>query len=398
MINSNKDRVQQEALVAWRDSGYRGTVCLATGFGKTKVGVIAAGELLRKTPEAKVLIVVPRTNLQKNEWPNEFEKWGYRNELHTLHIHCINSIYTWTDQEWDLIVLDEVHKYFSPEFSKVFNFKTKKLLGLTATPPKHNKEYLTKMGLIVPVVFEKTLDESVELQAISDYQVFNVPVTFNKKEAASYRKWDNKFKIAFGKLSWLKKKDDLKESLFDLATFLSKDEYKHRDEHFWAKDFWLSMQKRKALCYAAQNKKSKALEIIRQEQKVKWILFTKGVNFCEELTDYLNKHNIKAIAYHSKLKNRDEVLEKYSSEDYVALVTVDALNEGFNLPSITNGISIAGVSTELTNWQQMGRTTRLSAKNKVAKFYNLYVKNSQEEKWVLNKTKNLKNVTWNLPA
>lgn len=388
----NRNQIQTDALVAWKNSGYKGTICLATGFGKTKVGVTAAGEYLRSNPEGSVTIVVPRINLAEREWPSEFIKWGYEDVLDKVSIKVINSIYD-TVKSVDLLILDEVHKYFSPEFGKIFDWKYKYILGLTATPPIHRKDLYKSLQEKCPILYEKSLDEAVSIGAVEEYEVINVPVKFNKKELASYRKWDNKFKISFGKLSWLKKKEGFDEDVFKLAQRLIGDQFKLLDEGKWAKDFWLSVQKRKQLCYKAENKISKSLEIIKAHPEFrKWILFTKNTEFCDEIAEYLIKHGVKARSYHAKIKKRDETLEAFAHDEFDVIVSADALTEGYNLPSIDAGISVAGVSTQLTNIQQLGRTLRKNGKQ--VKFFNLYVKDSQEQVWVEKKTANLNNVSW----
>lgn len=71
---------------------------------------------------------------------------------------------------------------------------------------------------------------------------------------------------------------------------------------------------------------------------------------------------------------------------------MDALNAGLNIPDIDSAICVAGVSTELTQTQQIGRLLRKSTPNKVAMFINLYSTNSIEESWVRKKSINLANV------
>jgi superfamily II DNA or RNA helicase len=90
-------------------------------------------------------------------------------------------------------------------------------------------------------------------------------------------------------------------------------------------------------------------------------------------------------------KEREQTLEAF--EKAQLLISVDALTEGLNVPDADGAICVSGVSTELTQIQSLGRIIRVK-EGKQALFINLYVPDTQEEVWIKNKTKNLKNVQW----
>ena len=72
--------------------------------------------------------------------------------------------------------------------------------------------------------------------------------------------------------------------------------------------------------------------------------------------------------------------------DYKRIISsVKALNVGFNVPDCSLGICAAGSSKALDNIQRRGRTVRLQ-EGKTAIYVNLYVKGSQEVKWVRKRT------------
>jgi superfamily II DNA or RNA helicase len=73
------------------------------------------------------------------------------------------------------------------------------------------------------------------------------------------------------------------------------------------------------------------------------------------------------------------------------IVCVKALNEGVDIPSIEVGIVASGKSTEIDNTQRSGRILRIDYDNptKRALLINLYVPNSQDEKWLKNRQKSI---------
>ena len=62
--------------------------------------------------------------------------------------------------------MDEIHEMLSDEYSKVFNFSKKQLLGLTATPPRHNHKYMERLEKWSPIVYEKYIEEGVQMLSL----------------------------------------------------------------------------------------------------------------------------------------------------------------------------------------------------------------------------------------
>jgi DNA excision repair protein ERCC-3 len=153
------------------------------------------------------------------------------------------------------------------------------------------------------------------------------------------------------------------------------------------------MQLRKMVVYNNTAKIHKAKEIIDYfgAERV-WLLLTKSIKFAEAL-----QKEVGGELYHSKLKSKDReaVLESFKQGDFKILIAVDALNEGTNLPDVDGAICLSGVSTELTNTQQLGRVLRYKEGKNKPLFINLYTKDTIEKNWVESKTigAGLKSVT-----
>ena len=52
-----KDTEQRLALKAWKEKGFKGSVIAGTGFGKSRVGVMAIGEILRRREGRGLLLL-----------------------------------------------------------------------------------------------------------------------------------------------------------------------------------------------------------------------------------------------------------------------------------------------------------------------------------------------------
>ena len=135
MIKS-KDIQQKKALNAWAQAKFKGSVIAGTGFGKSRVGVIAIGQTLRRDETASGLVLVPTTQLQ-DQFTDEFHKWGYSDVLDRVDVLCYQTAYKLQEQSYKIVVCDEIHLGLSPEYRKFFeNNKYERLLCMTATLPK----------------------------------------------------------------------------------------------------------------------------------------------------------------------------------------------------------------------------------------------------------------------
>ena len=86
-----------------------------------------------------------------------------------------------------------------------------------------------------------------------------------------------------------------------------------------------------------------------------------------------------------KTKERSLHLQRASEDSTSLVISAEALEQGYNLPKLNLGISMASVSTERRFQQSLGRQLRLAEDGKQAIFINLYAENTQEEKWVRSK-------------
>ena len=106
--NEIKDKEQRKALNAWALAGYCGSIVAGTGFGKSRIGVMAIGYILRKDSKAKGIVLVPTVQLQ-DQFEGEFQRWGYLDIIDRVDIICYQSAYKLQDQIYDIVVADEIH-------------------------------------------------------------------------------------------------------------------------------------------------------------------------------------------------------------------------------------------------------------------------------------------------
>jgi len=219
---------------------------LSTGLGKTRLGVVAAGEQLRSKDISSCLVVVPTIPLIE-QWKKEFKKWEY--SIDGIDFLCIRSAYK-LDKYYDLIIVDEIHMTLSTKYRDVFyKLKYNQIMGLTATKP-HNIEYEKLLSIVCPIVYTKTIEDAKQANAISNFIVYNLECVMNRSEAARYRLFDGKLKRAQLELG-IAKRDFISlrsTDIFTVAKEYASKKYVAPNEqilHKYAKQFWSAMTLRK---------------------------------------------------------------------------------------------------------------------------------------------------------
>lgn len=92
---------QQEAARCWIRAKGKGSIEAATGFGKTRIGLMIIKALLKKFPHYRILVVVPTTALRA-QWQKQIDEWGFSFNAES---YVVNSVIK-HDWNCDLLVLD----------------------------------------------------------------------------------------------------------------------------------------------------------------------------------------------------------------------------------------------------------------------------------------------------
>jgi superfamily II DNA or RNA helicase len=84
---------------------------------------------------------------------------------------------------------------------------------------------------------------------------------------------------------------------------------------------------------------------------------------------------------------------KDASNSVRVISTARALDEGFDIEGIEMALITSGTSTERQFTQRMGRSIRF-VPNKIALVINLYIKDTQDERWAKQRQSATPNVYW----
>ena len=380
-----KDTEQRKAINAWAKRKFTGTIIAGTGFGKSRCGVIAAGKTLDATDNARAIVLVPTTQLQA-QFRDEFSKWDYEHVLDRVDIVCYASAYKIENEHYDIVVCDEVHLGLSPEYRKFFENNTwNRLLCMTATPPEEI-EYRDILYKLAPVCYRIDLDKCVELGLVSPYKIICKPIELTAVEKQEYDKANKTFVYAKYILGQF--------DAFDRARHImgsGKHTASNQDKAA-AAQFYRAIRARKAVVDHADGKIAELQKIVIKNIGEKILVFGGSNEFTNKLADATDTFS---TVYHSgkTKKQKEQALKEFRSGDKPVLCSTKALNQGFDVADATMAVICGLTSKSLTMIQRVGRIVRYQ-EGKIGQIFILYVKDSQEEKWLKSSVKNLDNVTW----
>jgi len=380
-----REKEQYKALEAWKNNNFKAIMLCATGFGKTKVGIIAACEHIRRENKERWLVLVPTTNLV-SQWYQEAIKWGYEKEWLTgVTCMCYQSAYKLKNEVFDGLIADECHLSSSEEYRKVYlNNKFKKVLLLTATEPE-NEEYREFLYSIAPVVYKITLAEAVEKEIISPFNIYAIECPLTIGEKTKYDKAQNSFiyyKMKLGGYDAFERAQDI---------LRNKDSYTSEDRTN-AVMLYRAIRNRKNVVQNASSKLILAKKIVEMLPKDKIITFAETNKSTDALFKLLQPISLR---YHSTMskEERNFSLQSFKTHSHKRVMcSTKALTTGYDVPTLDTAIVLGFTSKVLPSIQKIGRIVRYQ-EGKLAKIVILYVKNSQEEKW-LNKALQNQSVVW----
>lgn len=383
-----KNQIHNYALRKHIEMGQRSSLFMSPGSGKTRVGIIAACENIKKYG-GKWLISVPKENLIK-QWKDEFVKWGYKKELNNVDFVCHASNAKVDIESYTGIVIDEVHLCADSEvhgyvINHIHLFPQVKFLCLTGTKPK-DKNKLDNLLRVAPESFELTLNEAVELKLVSEYTINVIDIPFSGDELIKYKKAQQGFVYYTNLLG--------KFDAFEKAkTILDNPNSSPMDKRN-ATMLFTAIRNRKSIAQNAKQKLTVAKQLVDLFPEHYTITFSETNNFTTALHKLCGD---RAVMFHSKMKESEktDALKLFADRRTKKNIinSTKALSEGYNVPVINMGIVTAFTSKANTIIQRITRACRY-IEGKRAILFILVVPNTQEEQWLKNALKDVSNVRY----
>lgn len=370
---------QQEGIKKWLKNKAIGSLVYCTGVGKTFTAIIGIKTLMKRFPDLKVLIVVPTLGL--------YEQWVQHIDTHQLSFNCtvkvINSVIK-EQSTYDLLVLDECHRYNSTEFSKIFQAVTYTyILGLTATFERlDGKEVIMQQHC--PPVDTITLEQALLFGWVSEFKEYLVLIDvpdieeyqeYNKEFVKSFEffnfDWD-KVNRCLGKNGFIERAK-LRDELCPRGTNEERKQV-FNNITYHATNFMRALQKRKAFINNHQKKIELTRKIINARPFSKIITFSNNIKMAESIgigNVYSGKD--------SKKKGR-MTIDEFKQVPSGVLNTIQRANEGLDIPNLSVAIIIGTDSSKIKSIQRTGRVVRKEG-DKQAEIFNIVINSTVECEW-----------------
>ena len=384
---TSRDIRQEQCITNWVKAKGHATCECATGFGKTRIGLLIIQKLLKSSPQRRVLIVVP-TTLLREQWTEQLDSWGFSLNC---EVQVINTVIT-RDWTTDLLIIDEIHRTGASELSKVFRRVTYKLiLGLTATFERLDgrHELIQKYCPICDVVpitecllngWVSPYKEYLVLIDVDNIDVYN---TYNKEftECYEYFNFDfNRIMSLVGKYGHIECAK-LRDERCPNGT---EEERKavFRNIKFKSQRFMQLMQARKAFINNHPKKIELARKIIEARPFSKIITFSNNIKMAESI-------GMGGKIYTGKVSKKKErtTIEEFNQQSVGVLHTVRKADEGMDIAGLSVGIVLGTDSGQTKARQRLGRVIR-KEEGKQAEMFYITLDNTVEIKWFTESHKN----------
>lgn len=419
VLNQRKLEIQNEFLDKyWIPNNAIGILEAVTGFGKTYVAILAIKRINKNNPNSITHVVVPSTKLHQ-DWTG-IDGHINKHNLQNVYVYVINT-YLMEERTCHLLVADEVHHYANPDSTQwnqlVKKNKFKYFLGLSGSINKDERLYLQREGIRVLKVI--TEDIATREGFITDSITYNYGLEMTQEDSENMELLDKKVKTYMSKFEYdFRLAKDCLNSLPTRIKYARQQGWNGDKEHVWsptsiakyAAFVFKYIRERKEALYNSEAKVAAVVELV-EKFPVKTIVFSETAYLADKITEALGS---KCRSYHTKVQTQIREVKVYNSgkvsikqqkfgkkklleealelfEDPFSgvdvLSAVKALNEGYDVKNIEMVIMASYSSTIRDNTQREGRGKRIDLENinKKTLIVNLYIKGSQEEKWLESK-------------
>ena len=393
---------QREAVNAWLNNNFRGSIIYSTGTGKTEIAFECARRLaeikynndimcyskntsgVKPNQKFRILFIVPRivlidqnvNRLVRYGLPRESigTFFGEQKEIREITISTYQSVINRLDliRDVDMIILDEIHllSETAKEFSKIFDIinenPTKGVLGLTATMNENDSRYKTIIKTLPPVK-KYLIKDAVTDGRLAKPQVVSVPVNFTDSEKKIYNETSTKISSLSRKLG-----------VFDpkrISILLFKGGYNAKLAKLWFEN----VRKRKELLSSAQNKMLSAVNIVKNHPSEPIMIFSETIESIKKLEKILDSNGIASRSIHNKItaNQRKRILEEWGKV-YYPLLSVHTLEIGYDIPEVRIAVIISNSSNFNQVAQRIGRVIRKTQRKNYALIYVIYIRDSKD--------------------
>ncbi|MDR1088605.1 MAG: DEAD/DEAH box helicase family protein [Coriobacteriales bacterium] len=424
---------QERCLDSWAANGYRGTVSVATGAGKTVLALAAIrlllnGPIYSEGKQLSVKIIVPRIFLAQ-QWraeiirilgiPSEqiglyygaqkcdpslpFVIYVLDSARHNVARHILADVKANTGgdviegasavctsgantERSVFLICDEVHHFGSTENAHVFDFvghipdSHYFALGLSATP--HCEHFNDRIApAIGGIIFTYDIERASTESITASYHLFRVAVDLNSGEFDRYDELTDTIARVSARLAT--RCPELRRLRGrEFFAFVRRLANQDGPVAPLARSLLSLILKRRAVVILAASRNTCALDLLsRLPYDTRIILFSERIRSDDELFTRLEAlYPGRASRYHSLMEpeTRQRALEAYRSGQTPVIVCCRALDEGLDVPLTDMGFIVSSGTNLRQRVQRMGRILRKSNTAQPKRIFYLYVPSTTE--------------------
>lgn len=341
---------QKKSLDAWILNGNRGVIVLPTGSGKTVVGINAIS--LLNTP---TIVIVPTLDLL-DQWRSKLMEefkvdvgmlGGGKQEIKALTVSTYDSAYIHAARlgnKFGLMIFDEVHHLPAEGYKNIAEmFVSPFRMGLTATYEREDGAHSEINRLVGGKVFEKKVKELAG-EHLSPFRLQKIVVALTEEEQIEYEHNQGLF------VDYLRKSNIIIKGPSDFQKIVIRS---GRDPN--ARKALLARNKARNIALNSVSKIETFREILKEHNDSRLFIFTEHNKLVHKIS---KEFLIPAITYRTPGKERSEILDRFRSGVYRAVVTSKVLDEGIDVPEADVGVILSGTGSGRAFIQRLGRILR----------------------------------------
>ncbi len=341
---------QSEALEAFRQSGGRAVVVLPTGAGKSYLAVLAIEDRRRSA-----LVVAPTLDLVR-QWYDLLRTsfacevgvvGGGHYEVLPLTVTTYDSAYLNMEHfgaRFGFVVFDECHHLPGNTYRLAAELCLAPYrLGLSATPERPDGREDDLSRLIGPVAYRRDIVELTG-EYLAEYETVRIEVPLTAEERSEYESERQKY-VAF-----------LREQGIRMGGASGWNDFVIRASRSEAgQRAMLAYRRQRELAFAARAKLDQVERLLDLHRGERSLIFTQDNATAYEVA---RRFLLPVITHQTKVRERSDILARFSAGDYVAIATSKVLNEGVDVPDASVAIVISGSGSVREHVQRLGRVLR----------------------------------------
>ncbi len=373
---------QNEALNKWFENGNRGILEMATGSGKTYVGIMGAYQLFKKNGKLFVIILVPSkqlvvqwgqniskyssdiiqisSSISKKRWSNLLDSYLFlynnNSRKFVFLISTIQSFYANVfpilkdklDFSDTLLIIDEAHWIGAEKTRVAFSeMHFPSTLGLTATPIRYFDDSGTNFlySFIGPTIFTFSISQGQKEGFLCKYYYYIILADLSDEEISQYKRYTKLIAIYNGKdeektIQFLNKRAKVIKG--------AKSKYHHLDT--FLNNYLKNNEINNCVIYADENQ----IPFIKPLLKKYDIIFGEFLGTTPD-------------------DERDLLISKLESGMIQAIIAIKCLNEGIDIKPLKLGIFLSSSGNPREFIQRRGRLLRMFKGKGIVEIYDMVV-------------------------